>query len=77
VYTVEAPLTALINYLELASENPVDQKTLNILSKAQEASNSLINTVDNLLQLTDAGEHSNNPKSETFNLKLTSKLSYS
>jgi len=75
VYTVGTPLNALINYLELASENLVDEKTRDILSKAQEASNSLINTMENLLELTDAEDGPNHPMGETFNLKLTSKSS--
>jgi hypothetical protein len=75
VFTVETPLNAIINYLELASENTIDHKTRRTLSKALEASNSVISTVNNLLKLTDTEDGSNHPKSETFNLRLTGKSS--
>jgi len=72
VYTVGPPLHALIDSLELASENIVDERIRDILSKAQDASNSLINIVDNLLKLTDPEDEPNHHHTgETFNLKLT------
>jgi hypothetical protein len=59
----------------MASECLVDEQTRDILSKAQEASNSLINTMDNLLKLTGAEDEPSHQMGETFNLKLTGKSS--
>jgi hypothetical protein len=73
VYIVETPLNDLINYLETASASLIDDKTRDTLNKAQDASNSLIDTMDNILKLAGAEDGSNHPKCEMFNLKLTGK----
>jgi signal transduction histidine kinase len=60
-----------MNYIEMAVENSSDDKTRQILGRAQEASTSLIQVMEDLLRLTKV-ESTNAPApEETFNLSLT------
>jgi hypothetical protein len=59
--------------LDLALGNSIDHKTREILGKAQDASNSLINVMDDLLRLTEGDDEASYPIEDTFNLKLTGK----
>jgi signal transduction histidine kinase len=71
--TVRTPLNAIINYLNMALENNVDDKTRDILARAEKASNSLVYVMDDLVKLTETEEGSVHPTDETFNLKQTGK----
>jgi len=51
---VRTPLNAIVNYLEMALENPIDDSTRELLMKAQKASRSLVYVIDDLLNLTKA-----------------------
>jgi signal transduction histidine kinase len=60
--------------LELALDNKVDDKTRHILDRAQEASTSLTDVMEDLLKLTKSEDNPIRSSNETFNLSLTSKL---
>ena len=68
---VRTPINAVMNYIEMAIENSSDDKTRQILGRAQEASTSLNQVMEDLLRLTKV-ESTNAPGlEETFNLSLT------
>lgn len=72
--TVRTPLNAIVNYLEMALENRLDDNTRDILTKAHKASRSLIYVIDDLLNLTKAEDgrvHSSTK--EAFDLGATGK----
>ncbi|KAL2061138.1 hypothetical protein VTL71DRAFT_7411 [Oculimacula yallundae] len=68
---LRTPLNAIVNYLEMALENQVDDKTRHILDRAQEASTSLVYVMEDLLRLTKPEDSSTHGSDETFNLNLT------
>ncbi|KAH6693329.1 putative phytochrome-like histidine kinase PHY2p [Leptodontidium sp. MPI-SDFR-AT-0119] len=68
---LRTPLNAIVNYLEMALENQVDDKTRHILDRAQEASTSLVSVMDDLLKLTKPEDGPTRGSGETFNLNLT------
>ena len=70
-HEVRTPLNAIVNYLEMALENPIDDTTRDILGKAHKASRSLIYVIDDLLNLTKAEEGPINSPDETFDLGVT------
>jgi two-component sensor histidine kinase len=51
-HDVRTPLNAVLNYLELAMEQPLDKKTRDMLHMSYTASKSLIFVIDELLHLT-------------------------
>jgi len=53
-HEVRTPLNAIINYLEMALENKLEEGTREQLDKAHKASRSLIYVIDDLLNLTKA-----------------------
>ncbi|KAK0103017.1 Light-sensor Protein kinase [Cadophora gregata f. sp. sojae] len=67
-HEVRTPLNAIVNYLEMALENPIDDATRDVLGKAHKASRSLIYVIDDLLNLTKAEEGPINSPDETFDL---------
>ncbi|KAF2679854.1 hypothetical protein K458DRAFT_434754 [Lentithecium fluviatile CBS 122367] len=52
-HEVRTPLNAVVNYLEIALEKPLDEETKEVLTQSHSASKSLIYVVDDLLHLTD------------------------
>jgi light-regulated signal transduction histidine kinase (bacteriophytochrome) len=72
-HEVRTPLNAIINYLEIALETPLEEQTREILNKAHEASKSLIYVLDDLLNLTKAqdGSHYRFSSEENFDLTET------
>jgi len=72
-HEVRTPLNAIVNYLEMALENKLADNTREILSKAHNASKSLIYVIDDLLNLTKAEGDSPVYSSvkETFDLGAT------
>ncbi|KAE9974542.1 hypothetical protein BLS_003093 [Venturia inaequalis] len=69
---IESPLNLLINSLEMASDDNLDERMRDILKQAYEASNSIINKVETLLSLTDIEANAKFDHSgETFDLKST------
>lgn len=73
IQIVRTPLNAIVNYLEMALENKVDDKTRHILDRAQEASASLGYVMDDLLKLTKPDDSPTRGSVESFNLGHTSK----
>jgi CheY-like chemotaxis protein len=49
-------LNAVINYLEIALEKPLDEDTKDVLKKSHSASQSLVYVIDDLLNLTNSQE---------------------
>lgn len=70
-HEVRTPLNAIVNYLELALENPIDEATREILSKAHTASRSLIYVIDDLLNLTKAEDGPVVSPGESFDLAVS------
>ncbi|KAI9051071.1 hypothetical protein LZ554_005179 [Drepanopeziza brunnea f. sp. 'monogermtubi'] len=70
-HEVRTPLNAIVNYIEMALENPVDELTRDILSKAHKASRSLIYVIDDLLNLTKAEDGPINSPDDIFDLGVT------
>lgn len=68
---LRTPLNAIVNYLEMALENQVDDKTRHILDRAQDASTSLGYVMDDLMKLTKLDDSPAQGSDETFNLNLT------
>ncbi|PBP21157.1 Histidine kinase osmosensor [Diplocarpon rosae] len=68
---LRTPLNAIVNYLEMALENRIDDKTRHILDRAQEASTSLGYVMEDLLKLTKPEDTPTHGADETFNLSLT------
>ena len=73
---VRTPLNAIVNYLEMALENQVDDKTRHILDRAQDASTSLGFVMDDLLKLTKLEDSPSQGSDETFNLNLTGLITH-
>ncbi|PVH79312.1 hypothetical protein DL98DRAFT_461314 [Cadophora sp. DSE1049] len=71
LYGLRTPLNAIANYLEMALENQVDDKTRHILDRAQDASTSLGYVMDDLMKLTKLEDSPTQGSDETFNLNLT------
>ena len=74
--TVRTPLNAIVNYLEMALENKIDDSTREILDKAHKASRSLIYVIDDLLNLTRAEDGRVFSPKESFDLGATGKRVY-
>lgn len=70
-HEVRTPLNAIVNYLEMALENKIDDSTRDILSKAHKASRSLIYVIDDLLNLTKIEEGPVTTIEESFDLSAT------
>jgi light-regulated signal transduction histidine kinase (bacteriophytochrome) len=70
-HEVRTPLNAIVNYLELALENKLDDNTREVLTKAHKASRSLIYVIDDLLNLTKAEGGPVASPDETFDLGAT------
>lgn len=67
-HEVRTPLNAIVNYLEIALENNLDDNNREVLSKAHKASRSLIYVIDDLLNLTKAEVIPLATPSEVFDL---------
>lgn len=65
-HEVRTPLNAIINYLEIALEGPIDQETRENLSKSHSASKSLVCVINDLLDLTKAEEGRNLIENDVF-----------
>lgn len=75
--TVRTPINAVNNYIEMAIENTADDRTRQILGRAQEASTSLVDVMEDLMRLTKIEDSpSQEISDETFNLNLTGLLFY-
>lgn len=70
-HEVRTPLNAIINYLEIALEMPLEEQTRDVLDKAHEASKSLIYVLDDLLNLTKTQDASQPRYSSQANFDLT------
>lgn len=70
-HEVRTPLNAIVNYLEMALENKLDDSTRDILMKAHKASRSLIYVIDDLLNLTKVEDGPITSVEETFDLGAT------
>lgn len=70
-HEVRTPLNAIINYLEIALEGPLDQETRENLAKSHSASKSLIYVINDLLDLTKTEEGGELIREEVFDLKAT------
>jgi len=66
---VRTPLNAIINYLEIALEGPLDTETRENLARSHSASKSLIYVINDLLDLTRTEEGQDLMKDETFDLR--------
>src|SRR4051812_47719114 len=65
---VRTPLNAVINYLEMALEKPLEDSTKDALTQSYNASKSLIYVIDDLLNLTGSTTGSIPQLCETFDL---------
>ncbi|MCJ1282404.1 Light-sensor Protein kinase [Xylographa opegraphella] len=70
-HEVRTPLNAIINYLEIAMEGPLDSETRENLSKSHSASKSLIYVINDLLDLTKTEEGNNLTQDDVFDLPAT------
>ncbi|TVY37494.1 Cyanobacterial phytochrome B [Lachnellula subtilissima] len=70
-HEVRTPLNAIVNYLEMALEDKMEDPTRELLEKAHKASRSLIYVIDDLLNLTKAEDGPVNSKGEMFDLGAT------
>ncbi|KAK6355000.1 Light-sensor Protein kinase [Orbilia brochopaga] len=70
-HEVRTPLNAIINYLEIALEGPLDTETRENLSRSHSASKSLIYVINDLLDLTRTENGHNLIKDETFDISAT------
>ncbi|EWC46901.1 hypothetical protein DRE_03913 [Drechslerella stenobrocha 248] len=70
-HEVRTPLNAIINYLEIALEGPLDHETRDNLSRSHSASKSLIYVINDLLDLTRMEEGHNLIKDEVFDIATT------
>lgn len=68
---VRTPLNAIINYLEIALENPLDPETRDNLMRSHSASKSLIYVINDLLDLTRTEEGQNLVMDGIFDLSNT------
>ncbi|OQV11121.1 Response regulator receiver domain-containing protein isoform 1 [Cladophialophora immunda] len=69
-HEVRTLLNILVNYLEMASERPLDKPTKEILSMSHTASKSLIYFIDDLLHLTGSRDGPIPPLQEAFDIRL-------
>lgn len=67
-HEVRTPLNAVINYLEIALESPLDSETRNNLMESHSASKSLVYVINDLLDLTRTEEGRDLFMEEIFNL---------
>ncbi|OJJ50720.1 hypothetical protein ASPZODRAFT_11575 [Penicilliopsis zonata CBS 506.65] len=67
-HEVRTPLNAIINYLEIALEGPLDHETRDNLAKSHSASKSLIYVINDLLDLTNTEKGQELIKDESFDL---------
>ncbi|CAG7949857.1 unnamed protein product [Penicillium olsonii] len=65
------PLNAIINFLEIALDGPLDQETRDNLSRSHSASRSLVYIINDLLDLTNAENGQQLIKDEVFELSET------
>jgi len=65
-HEVRTPLNAIVNYLEIALENALDEDTREALLKAHKASRSLIYVINDLLSLTKVDGGQMNDPNEAF-----------
>lgn len=72
-HEVRTPLNAIINYLEIALEGPLDQDTRDNLVKSHSASKSLVYVINDLLDLTKMEGGKDLVKEEVFELRYTLK----
>ncbi|RPB00553.1 hypothetical protein L873DRAFT_1679861 [Choiromyces venosus 120613-1] len=70
-HEVRTPLNAIINYLEIALESPLDNETRDNLMRSHSASKSLIYVINDLLDLTRTEEGKNLIMQEAFDLPET------
>jgi light-regulated signal transduction histidine kinase (bacteriophytochrome) len=67
-HEVRTPLNAIINYLEMALENKIDDGMREILGKASTASKSLVYVINDLLSLTKIEHGVTTSPEDAFNL---------
>lgn len=67
--TVRTPLNAIVNYLEIALESPLDADTRENLARSHSASKSLIYVINDLLDLTRTEAGQDLIKDEVFDLR--------
>jgi light-regulated signal transduction histidine kinase (bacteriophytochrome) len=65
------PLNAIINYLEIALDGPLDRETRHNISRSHSASKSLVYIINDLLDLTNTENGQRLIKDEVFNLSET------
>ncbi|KAJ5959374.1 uncharacterized protein N7479_006524 [Penicillium vulpinum] len=65
------PLNAIINYLEIVLDGPLDQETRDHISRSHSASKSLVYIINDLLDLTNAENRQRLIKDEAFDLTET------
>lgn len=70
-YLVRTPLNAIINFMEIALEGPLDKETRDNLSRSHVASKSLVYAINDLLDLTRTEQGHDLIKEEEFNLRST------
>ena len=70
---VRTPLNAIINFMEIALEGPLDKETRDNLSRSHVASKSLIYAINDLLDLTRTEQGQELVKEEDFNLVQTAR----
>lgn len=70
-HEVRTPLNAIVNYLEMALENKLDDNVREILAKASTASRSLVYVIDDLLSLTKIEHGLATPREDAFDLTAT------
>ena len=70
-HEVRTPLNAIVNYLEMALENTIDDSTREILTKASTASRSLVYVINDLLALTKIEQVATAMGEEVFDLTET------
>ncbi|CCX07160.1 Similar to Cyanobacterial phytochrome B; acc. no. Q9R6X3 [Pyronema omphalodes CBS 100304] len=68
-HEVRTPLNAIINYLEIALESPLDAETRDNLARSHSASKSLIYVINDLLDLTRTEAGQDLIKDEVFDLR--------
>jgi light-regulated signal transduction histidine kinase (bacteriophytochrome) len=70
-HEVRTPLNAIVNYLEMALENKLDDNTREILRKASTASKSLVYVINDLLSLTKIEHGVISSREDAFDLTGT------
>lgn len=70
-HEVRTPLNAIVNYLEMALENTIDDSTREILDKASTASKSMVYVINDLLTLTKIEHGISNSPENYFDLPET------